>query len=823
MSCNNDNYNNICRQDIPYPQVSPESVPSLISNLVYALYGTINKSVVNGRVVWDIPCDPNNTTEVEQIPREEGEGLLCYLLRLFANSLDSYGQFLRWGFAGSGQTAFTLTGAYQPDRNAYLAYIDGVVQDPISYTISSTLPRVLNFDTPIPSGSFLTVVELSSRAGATGATGIVGPVGSTGATGIGATGNVGPQGATGNVGPQGATGLVGNQGATGPQGISGTAAAGGQRWAYIGNGTQDTFALSGASSIIAAGYLVAIDGVVQDPNNYSIVSGSPYTIVFSSPVPNSSVIVIVEIVGPIGATGQTGATGVAGSAGPFGGIRWAYAGSGNTNFNIAGNTTNNPVAYIVNIDGITQDPNNYSISGNTLTTSAPVPVGSEIVIVSLNGISGATGFSGSTGATGIVGPRGSTGATGVSDVLNIVSFTQNSISVGTKEFSYVPTNIGWDYGTRLRATAVSASPFDYVEGVVLEVNNQEVRILVDRAEGAGFFAVWYIAPIGDVGATGASGPIGPQGNPGGATGATGLQGPQGNAGPVGGQRWAYVGNGSQAIFNILGATTTNPLGYSVNIDGITQDPANYSVSAGLPYTLTISSPVPNGSEIVIVSLNGIQGATGPSGGATGATGATGAASPAGGIRWAYIGNGSEVNFSVVGAISTMATAFLVVIDGVVQDPNEYTISGTTLTTSSAVPNGSTIVIVSLNGLTGATGPSGGPTGATGATGNIGPQGASGIGATGATGTGIQGATGATGSLPPTNFGGAWAFTGDGIQTVFAITGGLSILAPAYLVHVDGVYQKSTNYIIDNVIPRTLTFSTPIPSGSEITIVSLSVA
>lgn len=165
MSCNNDNYNNICRQDIPYPQVSPESVPSLISNLVQALYGTISKSVVDGRVVWDIPCDPNNSAEVDQIPREEGEGLLCYLLRVFANSLDGYGSFLRWGFAGSGQSTFTLAGAYQPDRNAYIAYIDGVVQDPISYTISSTLPRVLTLDTSLPSGSFLTIVELSSQIG----------------------------------------------------------------------------------------------------------------------------------------------------------------------------------------------------------------------------------------------------------------------------------------------------------------------------------------------------------------------------------------------------------------------------------------------------------------------------------------------------------------------------------------------------------------------------------------------------------------------------------------------------------------------------------
>ena len=133
--CNNSTYSSTCCPDTPYPQVSPESVPSLISNLVYALYGTINKTVVNGRVVWDIPCDPNNTAEVDQIPREEGEGLLCYLLRLFAQSLDSFGQFLRWGFSTAGQSQFTLTGAYQPDRNAYIVYINGVVQDPICYTI----------------------------------------------------------------------------------------------------------------------------------------------------------------------------------------------------------------------------------------------------------------------------------------------------------------------------------------------------------------------------------------------------------------------------------------------------------------------------------------------------------------------------------------------------------------------------------------------------------------------------------------------------------------------------------------------------------------
>lgn len=75
-------YVGACRKDIPYPSVSSESVPSLIDNLVYALYGTITKSVINRRVVWNIPCDPNNTALINNIPRLAGEGLLCYIIRV---------------------------------------------------------------------------------------------------------------------------------------------------------------------------------------------------------------------------------------------------------------------------------------------------------------------------------------------------------------------------------------------------------------------------------------------------------------------------------------------------------------------------------------------------------------------------------------------------------------------------------------------------------------------------------------------------------------------------------------------------------------------
>jgi hypothetical protein len=332
----------------------------LISNLVYALYGTIDKSVVNGRVIWNIPCDPNNTAEVDNIPREEGEGLLCYLLRLFSNSLDSFGSFLRWGFSGSGQTEFTLTGAFQTDRNAFLAYIDGVVQDPINYTISSTLPRVLTLSAPLPSGSNLTIVELAATAGATGATGPQGPQGT-------------PGGATG------ATGLP--------------SPAGGIRWAFTSDGSNTLYALLGAFSTLNTAYLVTYNGVTQDPNNYTIAAGSPYSMTLSTAPAAGVGIVIVSLNGIQGATGiqgtpggATGATGAVGPAFPSGGLRWAYTGNGTqTVFNITGASTTLGTAYLVAIDGITQDSANYTITAGspyTLTIST-VPNGSVIVITSL--------------------------------------------------------------------------------------------------------------------------------------------------------------------------------------------------------------------------------------------------------------------------------------------------------------------------------------------------------------------------------------------------------------------------------------------------------
>ena len=152
--CNNSTYSNTCCPEVPYPQISSESVPSLIDNLVFALYGTINKSIVNGRVVWDIPCDPNNTTEIFDQPRLTDEGLMCYFIRL-AND----GTFM--GATGPiGPNGATGASGY---------------------------------------------IGLDGATGATGLRGATGPSGgATGATG--ASGTNGTNGATGATGPAGSAG-----------------------------------------------------------------------------------------------------------------------------------------------------------------------------------------------------------------------------------------------------------------------------------------------------------------------------------------------------------------------------------------------------------------------------------------------------------------------------------------------------------------------------------------------------------------------------------------------------------------------------------------
>lgn len=74
----------------PNPDCNPcqtvqvnESVASQIENLTASMFGTFTKTIVNGRAVWTLQCDPN-TGGIAGIPRNAGEGFVCYILRVLA-------------------------------------------------------------------------------------------------------------------------------------------------------------------------------------------------------------------------------------------------------------------------------------------------------------------------------------------------------------------------------------------------------------------------------------------------------------------------------------------------------------------------------------------------------------------------------------------------------------------------------------------------------------------------------------------------------------------------------------------------------------------
>ena len=411
MSCNNDNaYGNVCRQDIPYPQVSSESVPSLIDNLVYALYGTITKSVVANRVVWNIPCDPNNSAEVPTIPRIADEGLLCYLMRVFQATVGQFSPFTTWAFTGNGSTTtYSLPPSTNTLASSYLVYINGIVQPPAAYNISNTTPVNIVFQTAPVASSAITIVNL----------------GYTPPFVIDVTqSEVTPTGSSSTQ----TMGLWLQQILyTLSQPVAGVP-QGGLRWSLTGNNITTTLILTGATTANPTGYLVAIDGVVQDPASYTINSAvSPFVITMSQPIPNGSVMVVIEIasaiagwfagsgnpngvlVAPIGSiyvntlggqgqtfwvkevgTGNTGWTPLSsGSSGPpvpAGGNSWRFIGNGSTAiYPLAGATATTSVSYIVSIDGVLQDPIDYVIDNSTsprnLVMSSPVPNLSKIVIV----------------------------------------------------------------------------------------------------------------------------------------------------------------------------------------------------------------------------------------------------------------------------------------------------------------------------------------------------------------------------------------------------------------------------------------------------------
>lgn len=124
-----------------------EGVASQLSNLTANLFGTLTKTITSGRAVWSQPCDPNDS--LSAFARNDGEGLICYLLRVFQ---DYYAAFKgAWSILNSYNKRDVVTSGY----SIYQASQDV----PIGVDIANT--------------SYWTLV-LTAPVGPTGATGPAG-------------------------------------------------------------------------------------------------------------------------------------------------------------------------------------------------------------------------------------------------------------------------------------------------------------------------------------------------------------------------------------------------------------------------------------------------------------------------------------------------------------------------------------------------------------------------------------------------------------------------------------------------------------------------
>ena len=150
MSCGcsggDSSYNEYCNSDTPYPQVSPESVPSMISNLAYALYGDIQSDATSGKVEWIIPCDPNSTAEIPGYPRDDGEGLMCYLIRVFT----AIASIQAFSVQSAKSAAYTLVFT---DANSLI---------PMSLTASAQITIPINDNVPFAIGTRIWIQQAAA-------------------------------------------------------------------------------------------------------------------------------------------------------------------------------------------------------------------------------------------------------------------------------------------------------------------------------------------------------------------------------------------------------------------------------------------------------------------------------------------------------------------------------------------------------------------------------------------------------------------------------------------------------------------------------------
>ncbi len=219
-----------------------------------------------------------------------------------------------------------------------------------------------------------------------------------------------------------------------------------------------------------------------------------------------------------------------------------------------------------------------------------------------------------------------------------------------------------------------------------------------------------------------------------------VSGGGGGGGTVSIEKNIYTGDGSDTTFDTSTAIV-NENNVQVYIDGVYQSKDNYTTSGS---TVTFSTAPPNTASVELIHMVGVSGIIASDD---------------------FTGNGSTTAF-VLSMSITNENATQVYIDGVYQSKNNYTTSGSTLTFSTAPPNGAAVEVVHIKAVD-------------------------------------------SSSLNKN------VFTGDGSTTAFALSQSIDDENKTF-VFIQGVYQEKSMYSINGV---TLTFSTAPQNGYSVEVMA----
>jgi hypothetical protein len=214
----------------------------------------------------------------------------------------------------------------------------------------------------------------------------------------------------------------------------------------------------------------------------------------------------------------------------------------------------------------------------------------------------------------------------------------------------------------------------------------------------------------------------------------------GGGGTVNVEKNIYTGDGSDTTFDTSTAIV-NENNVQVYIDGVYQSKDNYTTSGS---TVTFSTAPPNTASVELIHMVSVSGIIASDD---------------------FTGNGSTTAF-VLSMSITNENATQVYIDGVYQSKNNYTTSGSTLTFSTAPPNGAAVEVVHIKAVD-------------------------------------------SSSLNKN------VFTGDGSTTAFALSQSIDDENKTF-VFIQGVYQEKSMYSINGT---TLTFSTAPQNGYSVEVMA----